>query len=665
MSSIPVGFTISLRSWPAADKVNNNLALDSVVARINAERANRGGFRELTKERLQLEIEEEAAEEDDESEEEGEDAPVDRAKEIQATKVTLIQNIDMILDSARSAQSFATLALSKDMPQVVDSARSSNTLLGGEREPNHFWEHIQKTVPMKTLGMDKMQGSLVTYARKEENKSVARGWKIQNLSKTVDSILAAATRLETEMELETKYWDQVLSIDDGGWAMCHMQYEKHTLGVRFGFMEGAQRNLSMAALRRGPDGDILLDAGLDSEPKAIRVRIQGHHSFASSSVPKLYEDGSPVQFRIQQARNTVFATELWQEITREARNLLDFGVAFEGDTVVCPFTPGKTLILELIPLKDSGFVLPHPDNKMADGISVGLQLLLSLAHRQNHHRRTRQPVPLRASKPDTQPYSLIRPLLTRLNHQKSVESMHKLITSTITTLKSTGIEASYSQLARAAPVHPNAAPTERVILSLMDRLEMQTKLQIIPGIGLDIISRTDMFPIASTIHKITLSPPDSPLRDLCPPPEFDIDNWDHVEDYILFANSCSLATYILNLQKLSPFPSQSSHSQPSVPPSFSEEEWQPSVNPNAILKHVKDTGVEKHLTLEFEKAPAEEVLCRARWEMVGDEDIFEPGSGNKRGSENGSYEWRSVGANMDDSDEVQVVVRSLAEVAGI
>jgi mediator of RNA polymerase II transcription subunit 17, fungi type len=97
---------------------------------------------------------------------------------------------------------------------------------------------LREMVGTGTLGADKIQASRVTDAQKENNKRVAKGWKIQNLNKTVDTILEAATRLEKEMETETKYWEQVLAVSNNGWAVCRLPNEKHTLGVRFGFSEG-------------------------------------------------------------------------------------------------------------------------------------------------------------------------------------------------------------------------------------------------------------------------------------------------------------------------------------------------------------------------------------------------------------------------------------------
>jgi mediator of RNA polymerase II transcription subunit 17 len=70
-----------------------------------------------------------------------------------------------------------------------------------------------------------------------DNKRAAKGWKVQSLNNAVDSILESATRLEKEIEKETKYWEQILAVSDAGWALCRLPNEKHTLGVRFGFSE--------------------------------------------------------------------------------------------------------------------------------------------------------------------------------------------------------------------------------------------------------------------------------------------------------------------------------------------------------------------------------------------------------------------------------------------
>ena len=121
------------------------------------------------------------------------------------------------------ALDFVSLLLTKDLP--VQASATINPAL-------------REAVPMGSLGADKLSASRYTDVEKLDNKQVAKAWKVQSLNKTVDTILESATRLEKEIEKETKYWEQILYVSDAGWALCRLPNEKHTLGVRFGFAEG-------------------------------------------------------------------------------------------------------------------------------------------------------------------------------------------------------------------------------------------------------------------------------------------------------------------------------------------------------------------------------------------------------------------------------------------
>lgn len=61
---------------------------------------------------------------------------------------------------------------------------------------------------------------------------------MDSLSRSAESLLTSAKRLEQEMKRETSYWRQVLAIKEAGWPICRIPGERQTLGVRFGFTEG-------------------------------------------------------------------------------------------------------------------------------------------------------------------------------------------------------------------------------------------------------------------------------------------------------------------------------------------------------------------------------------------------------------------------------------------
>ncbi len=121
------------------------------------------------------------------------------------------------------ALDFVSLLLSKDTPRQAELSMS---------------QHLKQHVPMGSLGMEKVQPQPDRPHEIKDRETVQLGWKMQSLQSTADSLLAAATRLETEVQHETQYWEQVLAIDSERWSLCRMPRERHTLGVRFGFLEG-------------------------------------------------------------------------------------------------------------------------------------------------------------------------------------------------------------------------------------------------------------------------------------------------------------------------------------------------------------------------------------------------------------------------------------------
>lgn len=97
---------------------------------------------------------------------------------------------------------------------------------------------LKQNLPMACLGTDIVQAPQKSEAEKQIDELISVGWKMQSLDSAADSLLRSATRLEQEIERETRYWGQVLGVKEHGWSLCRLPREKHTLGVRYGFAEG-------------------------------------------------------------------------------------------------------------------------------------------------------------------------------------------------------------------------------------------------------------------------------------------------------------------------------------------------------------------------------------------------------------------------------------------
>ncbi|TVY59479.1 Mediator of RNA polymerase II transcription subunit 17 [Lachnellula cervina] len=652
MASIPNEFPISLKSWPSSNN-NDSTSLPGLIQRVNFER---GGFRDISEESLRQEIAETEAEssngEEDGSSEEGErEEEPDRMKELMTARDEMLVQLEAAHHGAALALDFVSLLLSKDTPVQAGLSMTPQ---------------LREMVGTGTLGADKIQASRVTDTQKENNKRVAKGWKIQNLNKTVDTILESAARLEKEMETETKYWEQVLAVSENGWAVCRLPNEKHTLGVRFGFSEAAPafKNQSLAALRRNPDGTISLDQGVSStEPQCVRVRVQVDGiNTGSSTIPRPVPEDAPIESLILQARNTIFSTELWQELSRESRTLGAFNVRYKGDPLTFPLDSERTILLDPVILGDSAPSPPGPDDSTAEGIAIALNLLLAYSHRQNHRRRTQIPAPISAAKRPNPPYNLLRSLITRHSHQQTITSLHNLLAPLCAMLKSASLTPTPTYTIIHSPSQPppfaNFSLAERTIFSLTDRLESIATLKLTADTILTITSRTSQFPVAGTSFGLSLNQ-ESELNATCvtPPAIADVKG---VEEYVFFATSCALASLFTSSD-------------------VDDSSWIRTAQPN-VLRKLFQGGRAKQLVFNVSrmktgtKGVKGNCILSVAWEWMR-HDSWSAGSenalkhkeanefGEKRGQQ-GVYEWRHVPGWDEGEGQVMKGLEGIVTDAG-
>lgn len=97
---------------------------------------------------------------------------------------------------------------------------------------------LRNKVGIGSLGATKLHEPPFWEERLHENTVVATGAKLLAINNTANKLLAAATRLQKEMTVETEYWHEVLSIKEGGWPVSRLQNNPLTVAVKFGFSDG-------------------------------------------------------------------------------------------------------------------------------------------------------------------------------------------------------------------------------------------------------------------------------------------------------------------------------------------------------------------------------------------------------------------------------------------
>ncbi|KAL2147084.1 hypothetical protein VTI28DRAFT_966 [Corynascus sepedonium] len=362
-------------------------------------------------------------------------------KDIAAARDEILRAIHQTHQTSMFALDFVSLLLSKENPAMAVS-----TLSPGLRD----------MVGIGTLGATMLNAPTpVAQSRVPDQKMVSIGKRLMDLNKAADTALATSKRLQREIGLETKYWSEVLGVGEGGWQTFRLPHEPQTLGVKFGFSNTAPefKASGIAPLRRAEDGSVRLEHGIMGRgSKRIQVKIlEKGVVVGKSSLPQPLPPDAPLQDRVKESRDTVFAQELWYEMNRETRSNLDNIVRIEKRTATYDVDSTTSISLQLVTLGDEDETTEQqtgPQDAWANALSVILGLLLTNAHRANELKRSEPSL----KKGSNLPYLILRPLIAYHKYSQSVQKCAESLTALISVLRSAGVASSITM--RETPLSP-------------------------------------------------------------------------------------------------------------------------------------------------------------------------------------------------------------------
>ena len=414
---------------------------------------------------------------------------------------------------AMFALDFVSLLLSKYAPRQAETSMSA---------------FLKQVAPLGSLNAEVVNPPPKSESAAKDVSAVSIGWRIQNFNSASSKLLNAATRLETEVTCETRYWNEVLAVKDKGWKICRLPRERQALGVQYGFLEATPvfRDQGLASLRRSEDGSLLLDKGIiPTGFRYVRVRVKQGSRISSSTRPSAPAsiDTETVEHRILQARDSVFEEELFHELVREARAMASCGVTTRQDLIQIPASDGLEILLDLVDKdEDTSAELEssNSDSLLADGLAHSMRILLAFAHRQNLHRRTQIPPPLAPKKRAIPEYHLIRPALAYFQHLSHVRWLETFLQDISGVLRSSGLDApelttntfangTYNSFPSSAP------PVEALVQKFLMPIESMFHGRLLtPGSNFTIIVRTNLSaPPFGTAYDVSFCfPPFSELK---------------------------------------------------------------------------------------------------------------------------------------------------------
>lgn len=360
----------------------------------------------------------------------------------------------------------------------------------------------------------------------------------------------------------------------------------------------------MAALRRNTDGSVLLDQGIaESTPRRLRVRIQSDGITTGQLFPAaVASDDAPLLALVLRARNAIFVDELWQELNREGRALINHGVRCHSEAITCTLSNSKRIVLDLLPGEDEDVSLEsfenHEDDHIAKMVYSAVHLLLSYAHHQSYRRRSQPPPPISSRPAQNPPYHLLRPIIAHMQYHSVISKLSGLIYPLSTTLRLAGVTDQPCTLtAKLSSQAFKLSKPEQVIDALISNLEAEFTLPLTsnPPQSLKIRLRTTLYPL-ETRFQITAV---GSLNEICKPPNT-LASAEDVNEYVLWATACAVAESFVD-DSLG-----SDMFEHNVDPDDSTisgaKGWWRVHNPSVLRKSFKDERDGKELSFRLETA---------------------------------------------------------------
>jgi mediator of RNA polymerase II transcription subunit 17 len=463
------------------------------------------------------------------------DSDVTETKDVAAARDEVLKAIHMTHQTSMFALDFVSLLLSKENP-----AQAVTTFSHGLRE----------LVGVGTLGATMLEAPTpLTLNRVPDNKMVAIGKRLIDLNKAADTALAASKRLQQEIGSETRYWSEVLAVSKDGWRTFRLPHETHTMGVKFGFTNTAPefKTNSIAPMRRAENGSVHLEHGkMGSGSKRLQVSILENGVVGGrSTLPRPLPGDAPLQDRVKEARDTIFAQELWHEINREGRTLLSRNLRLDKSAVAYTLDATRTISIRLASLDDTDEAQVEqlgPQDAIAESLYITLCLLLCAAHRLNEHRRS-EPSASRGPPPA---YSLLAPIISYFEYDKSVEQFVRFLTSFTNVLRSAGLSSSITMKEPPLGTPPGVPASTALVAVLLRPPAVQFDLTITQTSRLRIMVRpSQLYGAQFAVHCLPPSLPGSqnPLTSICPSGVEEFDRITELSWYLYRAVSRALTAH--------------------------------------------------------------------------------------------------------------------------
>lgn len=366
----------------------------------------------------------------------------------QKQKIELSKYINSALNETSLSLDFVSLLLSTVKPNIGKSTMSP---------------HLSKSVPIGSLNSDRLSNN--TDMSKYKNSAIiGQGWKLESLNKITNSFKNASLRLNEQVLKEKRYWDMI-NLVLGNHEILYKTRDpangSRAIGVRYGYGDSGSNyyDKGLAILRKdNQTGEISFNPVSSANKitnkiyKYIRIKILSkidddymltgqsifENNFINTSKYRIIND-------IEKARFFLFEEDLFYQLTREAKYLINYNVLIIANKIIIEIN-NEIIEIESIMYDENNEdelnnyyqninQLSSINNKKAQSILTHLKLMLCCFYKYNLQLKQKIPTAITKWKQSNSHPLILRPLLGHIRHEINVQNMLNILNSHLNEFK--------------------------------------------------------------------------------------------------------------------------------------------------------------------------------------------------------------------------------------
>lgn len=425
----------------------------------------RQGFVNITEDSLRKEIEKSTKESDEILINESQDSPEEDSGEADEDpldvfvqqKFELSKNINIALNETSLSLDFVSLLISSIIPNIGKSTMSP---------------HLLKNVPLGSLNSDRLLKDESAGNTEDEKTSPKVGelWKLESIDKMKTLFKQASTDLRQQIQREEQYWNDVSTVKSNDEVLFKTRdpiNNARAIGVKYGYGDSGSnyRDKGIAVLRRDQETGGVTFNPLNVNKIARKVfkylkirilsKIENDDEFMITGQSYFKRRFLAHEFdilnEIEKARFFLFEEDLFYQLTREAKNLINYNVSIISNKIIIEAN-NEIIEIESLVFDDDDCISQKGDqeddllyqnvndystmnNKKCEMILTYFKIMLCCYYKYNLHLKQKIPTAYTKWKQSNSHPLLLRPLIGNIRHEVNLKSLQSLTEHLLATYK--------------------------------------------------------------------------------------------------------------------------------------------------------------------------------------------------------------------------------------